>query len=58
MPRGLRINLVSPTVFVESMDDYGSFFRGYDPVPVAKAALAFSRSVEGIESGQVFRVGY
>jgi NAD(P)-dependent dehydrogenase (short-subunit alcohol dehydrogenase family) len=57
LPRNLRLNLVSPTVFVESMDSYGPFFRGFEPVPVRKAALAFSRSVEGIETGQVYRVG-
>ena len=27
--------------------DYGPFFRGHDPVPVARAARAFSRSIEG-----------
>lgn len=57
LPRGIRLNLVSPTVFEESMGSYGPFFRGFEPVPVAKAALAFSRSVEGIETGQVYRVG-
>jgi NAD(P)-dependent dehydrogenase (short-subunit alcohol dehydrogenase family) len=56
LPRGLRINVVSPTVFVESMDGYGPFFRGFEPVPVAKAALAFSRSIEGRQTGQVYRV--
>ena len=56
MPRGIRINAVSPTVFEESMGDYGPFFRGFDPVPVARAARAFSRSVEGLESGQTYRV--
>ena len=58
LPRGLRLNLVSPTVFTESMGKYGPYFRGYEPVPVAKAALAYSRSVEGIATGQVFKVGY
>ncbi|MGI4794491.1 MAG: short chain dehydrogenase [Janthinobacterium lividum] len=57
LSRGLRLNLVSPTVFTESMASYGSYFRGFEPVPVAKAALAFSRSVEGIETGKVYRVG-
>ena len=56
MPRGLRINAVSPTVFEESMADYGPFFRGFDPVPVARAARAFSRSVEGLETGKTYRV--
>ena len=53
MPRGIRIYAVSPTVFEESMADYGPFFRGHDPAPVARA---FSRSVEGLETGQTYRV--
>jgi NAD(P)-dependent dehydrogenase (short-subunit alcohol dehydrogenase family) len=56
LPRGLRINAVSPTVFVESMEGYAPFFRGFEPVPVAKAALAFSRSIEGRQTGQVYKV--
>ncbi|MGD0643234.1 MAG: short chain dehydrogenase [Roseiarcus sp.] len=56
MPRGIRVNVVSPTVFEESMDGYGPFFRGFDPVPVARAARAFSRSIEGRQSGQVYKV--
>ncbi len=56
LPRGLRINCVSPSVFEESMEGYGPFFRGFDPVPVSRAARAFSRSIEGKQSGQVYRV--
>ncbi len=56
MPRGIRINVVSPTVFEESMAGYGPFFRGFDPVPVARAARAFSRSVEGLETGKTYKV--
>ena len=56
LPRGLRINAVSPTVFEESMEGYGPFFRGFQPVPAARAALAFSRSIEGRQTGQVYQV--
>ena len=56
LPRGLRINAVSPNVFAESMPGYGPFFRGFEAIPVARAALAFSRSVEGAQTGQVYRV--
>jgi NAD(P)-dependent dehydrogenase (short-subunit alcohol dehydrogenase family) len=56
MPRGIRINVVSPTVFEESMGVYAPFFRGFDPVPVVRAARAFSRSVEGRQTGQVYKV--
>ena len=56
MPRGIRINAVNPGVFEESMAEYGTFFRGFDPVPVARAARAFSRSIEGLQTGQTYRV--
>jgi NAD(P)-dependent dehydrogenase (short-subunit alcohol dehydrogenase family) len=56
MPRGIRINAVSPGMFEESLTEYGPFFRGFDPVPVARAARAFSRSVEGLQTGQTYRV--
>jgi NAD(P)-dependent dehydrogenase (short-subunit alcohol dehydrogenase family) len=56
MPRGIRINAVSATVVSEAMDRYGPYFRGYSPVPAAKVALAFSKSIEGAQTGQVYRV--
>jgi NAD(P)-dependent dehydrogenase (short-subunit alcohol dehydrogenase family) len=56
LPRGLRINAVSPNVFTESMPGYAPYFRGFEAIPVARAALAFSRSVEGAQTGQVYRV--
>jgi NAD(P)-dependent dehydrogenase (short-subunit alcohol dehydrogenase family) len=56
LPRGIRINVVSPTVFEESMADFAPFFRGFDPVPVMRAARAFARSVEGRQTGQIYKV--
>jgi NAD(P)-dependent dehydrogenase (short-subunit alcohol dehydrogenase family) len=56
LPRGLRINVVSPNVLVESMPGYAPFFRGFEPVTAARAALAYSRSVEGAQTGQVYKV--
>ena len=56
LPRGLRINAVSPNVFAESMAGYAPFFRGFEAIPVARAALAYSRSIEGAQSGQIYRV--
>lgn len=58
MPRGIRINVVSPTVITEAMADYGPYFRGHKPVPAAETALAFSKSIEGLQTGQVYKVGY
>ncbi|MBV7582651.1 short chain dehydrogenase [Pseudomonas sp. PDM33] len=56
LPRGQRINAVSPNVLVESMEGYAPFFRGFKPVPAADAALGFARSVEGKQSGQVYKI--
>lgn len=56
LPRGLRINAVSPGVLVESMPDLGPFFRGFQPVPGARVALGYARSVEGGETGKVYAV--
>jgi NAD(P)-dependent dehydrogenase (short-subunit alcohol dehydrogenase family) len=58
LPRGLRINVVSPTVLTEAMDAYAPFFRGFEPVSAQRAALAYLRSVEGAQTGRVYRVGY
>jgi NAD(P)-dependent dehydrogenase (short-subunit alcohol dehydrogenase family) len=56
LPRGQRINAVSPGVIEEAMSAYAPFFRGFEPVPAARAALAYAKSVEGARTGQVFRV--
>ena len=51
-----RINAVSPTVVTESLDRYGDVFPGYPPVDLADVARAYVRSVEGAETGKVFRL--
>jgi len=56
LPRGIRINAVSPTVLQESMSGYAPYFRGFEPVSATRAALGFSRSVEGAQTGQVYRM--
>jgi uncharacterized protein YbjT (DUF2867 family) len=47
---------VSPTVFIESMAEYGDLFPGVTPVGVDVAAAAYVRSIEGAETGQAFLV--
>ncbi|WP_035054626.1 short chain dehydrogenase [Andreprevotia chitinilytica] len=56
LPRGLRINVVSPNVLVESLAGYAPYFRGFEAVPAARVALAYSKSVEGAQTGQVYEV--
>jgi NAD(P)-dependent dehydrogenase (short-subunit alcohol dehydrogenase family) len=57
LPHGLRVNSVSPNVLVEAMDSYAPYFRGFKPVPGAEVALAYAKSVEGLQTGQTFHVG-
>lgn len=56
LPRGLRINAVSPGVLVESMGQLGPFFRGFEPVPAARVGLGYARAVEGADTGKVYVV--
>ena len=53
MPRGLRINVVSPGLIEESVRKYDGFFPGHEPVSSARAGLGFAKSVEGAITGQV-----
>ena len=53
---GRRINVVSPNVLQESWDQYQDYFPGFEAVPAARAALAYVRSVEGVQTGQTLRV--
>jgi len=56
LPLGLRINAVSPNVLAESLASYGPYFPGFEAVPAQRAALAFQRAVEGIQSGETLTV--
>lgn len=56
LPRGLRINAVSPTILNESVGVYGPFFPGFDTVSAERAARGYQRSVEGAQTGRVYRV--
>jgi NAD(P)-dependent dehydrogenase (short-subunit alcohol dehydrogenase family) len=54
--QGQRINAVSPTVVTEALDKYGSFFRGFESAAAKRVALAYRRSLEGIDTGKIYHV--
>ena len=56
MPRGIRINAVSPEVLESCREMYDGYFRGHVHVSDEAVGLAFSKAVEGCLSGQVFVV--
>ena len=56
MPRGIRINAVSPGLLEESVKKYDGFFPGHEAVSSARVGLAFAKCVEGALTGQVIIV--
>lgn len=55
LPRGIRINAVSPSV-LEDSPGYHSSFPGFVPVSSHRVGQAFVKSVLGVQTGQVFPV--
>ena len=55
LPRGIRINVVSPSVVTESLGTYGDYFPGFHSIDTRDVAKSYIRSVLGIESGQTFK---
>ncbi|WP_166243315.1 short chain dehydrogenase [Paenibacillus turpanensis] len=56
LPRGIRINNVSPNVLAESIEKYGPYFPGFVPVTGERVAQAYRKSVEGAQTGQTYTV--
>ena len=56
MPRGIRINAVSPEVLEVSRQKYEGFFPGHYHVSNEEVGLAYCKAVEGCLNGQVFIV--
>ncbi|WP_371170675.1 short chain dehydrogenase [Aliiroseovarius sp. 2305UL8-7] len=53
LPRGLRVNVVSPRMLDVSATRYGAWFQGHKPVPSHDVGLAYTKCVEGALTGQV-----
>ena len=57
MPRGIRINVVSPGLLQDSAEKYDGFFPGHEPVSSERVGLAYVKSVDGGLTGRVIAVG-
>ncbi|XLZ70044.1 short chain dehydrogenase [Massilia sp. SR12] len=55
LQRGLRINVVNPSLLEESAAKFEALFHGFETVPATRVARAYSRCVEGAESGKTYR---
>src|SRR5258708_15238608 len=56
LPKGLRINVVNPTILKESVPSMGSFFHGVIPVEGWKVGQAYKRAILGAQTGRVYKV--
>jgi NAD(P)-dependent dehydrogenase (short-subunit alcohol dehydrogenase family) len=56
MPRGIRINAVSPEILEACREKYDGYFRGHVHVSDEAVGLAYSKAVEGCLSGQILIV--
>ena len=55
LPRGIRINCVSPTVLTESRA-FHPYFPGFVPVPARDVALAYLRAISNPYNGRILRL--
>jgi NAD(P)-dependent dehydrogenase (short-subunit alcohol dehydrogenase family) len=56
LPKGLRINVVSPTILKESEAKFGPLFPGVIPVEGWRVAQAYKRAILGAQTGRVYKV--
>jgi NAD(P)-dependent dehydrogenase (short-subunit alcohol dehydrogenase family) len=56
LPKGLRINVVNPTILKESEARFGPFFPGMIPVEGWKVGQAYKRAILGAQTGRVYKV--
>lgn len=56
MPRGIRINVVSPGLLEPSVELYKNYCPGFEPVTTEKVGRAFRKSVYGIQTGRIYSI--
>jgi NAD(P)-dependent dehydrogenase (short-subunit alcohol dehydrogenase family) len=56
LQRGLRINVVCPTVVADSAEAYADYFPGFDPAPMTKVVNGYIRCVESKMTGRILRI--
>jgi NAD(P)-dependent dehydrogenase (short-subunit alcohol dehydrogenase family) len=55
LPRGVRINCVSPTVLVES-PLFQEYMPGFPPIPAAEVAFAYWRAISNPVTGRIIKL--
>ena len=52
----LRINAVSSGLVEDAVKKYEAYFPGHNPIPMQKVINGYVRSVEGKETGEIYRM--
>ncbi|MBP2443669.1 short chain dehydrogenase [Rhizobium leguminosarum] len=55
LPRGQRVNAVSPGMVEDSLSLYGESFPGYNAVPMGRLINAYVKTIESGMTGQILR---
>ena len=56
LPRGLRLNIVSPKLLESSKEKFQPLLTGFDTVPDAVAAQAYLKCIYGILNATIVKV--
>ncbi len=56
LPNGQRINAIRPSIVAGSPSGALERFRGFRTVAAEDVALGYVRSIEGVQTGQIFEV--
>lgn len=56
LTRGIRINVVCPTVVEDSAEAYGDWFAGFDPASMPRVVNGYKRSLEGLITGRIIKI--
>ncbi|WP_424186526.1 short chain dehydrogenase [Actinokineospora sp. G85] len=55
LPRGMRVNVVSPTMIGDSIEVFGDHFPGMRPVPMTELIDHYLHCVESDDTGHIIR---
>ena len=56
LKRGIRINVVCPTVVEDSAAAFGDWFAGFDPASMPRVVNGYKKSVEGLITGRIIKI--
>lgn len=57
MPRGIRINVVSPGLLQAAVKKYDGYFPGHRPVSDEEVGLGYVKAVDGPHTGETIEIG-